>query len=101
MGIDWNGDGKHDWKDDAFFHNVINSDSSKDESAQGGSRKNGNIKPQNQSVSKWEPSQLGCAVAVIAVFLIIAALFMGYGSIIPDLLGFAFIAFLIANWLDS
>ena len=24
--MDWNGDGKHDWKDDAIFHNVINSD---------------------------------------------------------------------------
>lgn len=24
--MDWNGDGKHDAKDDAFFHNVINSD---------------------------------------------------------------------------
>lgn len=23
--MDWNGDGKHDWKDDAIFHNVINS----------------------------------------------------------------------------
>ncbi len=26
MGPDWNNDGKHDWKDDAIFHNVINSD---------------------------------------------------------------------------
>jgi len=26
MGPDFNGDGKHDWKDDAFFHTVINSD---------------------------------------------------------------------------
>lgn len=24
--MDWNNDGKHDWKDDAIFHNVINSD---------------------------------------------------------------------------
>lgn len=24
--MDWNGDGKHDWEDDAIFHNVINSD---------------------------------------------------------------------------
>lgn len=22
--FDWNGDGKHDWRDDALFHNVIN-----------------------------------------------------------------------------
>ena len=100
MGIDWNGDGKHDWQDDAFFHNVINSDSSKDESTGGGFSNNRNIRPEKHIASKREPSQLGCAVAVIAVFLIISALFMGYGNIIPDLLGFAFIAFLIANWLD-
>ena len=25
--MDWNGDGKHDWQDDAFFHNVIDNDS--------------------------------------------------------------------------
>jgi hypothetical protein len=24
--MDWNNDGKHDWKDDAIFHNVIESD---------------------------------------------------------------------------
>lgn len=24
--MDWNGDGKHDWQDDAIFHNVINTD---------------------------------------------------------------------------
>lgn len=23
--MDWNGDGKHDWHDDAFFNNVIDS----------------------------------------------------------------------------
>lgn len=23
--MDWNNDGKHDWKDDAIFHNVIDS----------------------------------------------------------------------------
>ena len=28
--MDWNGDGKHDWKDDAIFHNVINSDEKED-----------------------------------------------------------------------
>lgn len=24
--MDWNNDGKHDWKDDSIFHNVIDSD---------------------------------------------------------------------------
>ena len=28
--MDWNHDGKHDWKDDAFFHNVIMKDSEKE-----------------------------------------------------------------------
>ena len=27
--LDWNHDGKHDWKDDAFFHNVVMKDSDK------------------------------------------------------------------------
>lgn len=27
--MDWNNDGKHDWKDDSIFHNVIDSDSGK------------------------------------------------------------------------
>jgi len=101
MGIDWNGDGKHDWKDDAFFHNVINSDNSKEQSAENSLYNNKNRKPQKQNMPNWQSSQLGCVVAVIAVILIICALFMGYASIIPDLLGFAFIAFCIANWLDS
>ncbi len=28
--MDWNHDGKHDWKDDAFFHNVVMKDSEKE-----------------------------------------------------------------------
>ncbi len=111
MGFDWNGDGKHDWKDDAFFHNVINNDSSKEQSTENNTSKerwtqnntsrNRNINPQKHNVSHWQPSQLGFVVAVVAVILIICALFMGYGNIIPSLLGFGFIAFCIANWLDS
>ena len=27
--MDWNNDGKHDWKDDALFHNVVMKDSDK------------------------------------------------------------------------
>ena len=29
--IDWNHDGKYDWKDDAFFHNVVMKDFEKNE----------------------------------------------------------------------
>lgn len=28
--VDWNGDGKHDWQDDALYHNVIQSDDKED-----------------------------------------------------------------------
>ena len=28
--MDWNHDGKHDYKDDAFFHNVVMKDSGKE-----------------------------------------------------------------------
>lgn len=28
--IDWNRDGKHDWKDDSFFHNVVMKDVDKE-----------------------------------------------------------------------
>ena len=31
--MDWNHDGKHDWKDDAFFHNVVMKDSGKKDSS--------------------------------------------------------------------
>ena len=65
MGIDWNGDGKHDWKDDAFFHSVINSDSSKDESSQVGSSKNRNTRPQKQTVSKWEKGEAMPAIDIL------------------------------------
>ena len=27
--MDWNHDGKHDWKDDAFYHNVVSDDANK------------------------------------------------------------------------
>ncbi len=33
--MDWNGDGKHDWHDDAFFHTVINSDDNSSNSTHG------------------------------------------------------------------
>ena len=33
--MDWNGDGNHDWRDDAFFHNVINSDENSSNSTHG------------------------------------------------------------------
>ena len=30
--MDWNGDGKHDWKDDAFYNNIIDNNSNNNSS---------------------------------------------------------------------
>ena len=93
--MDWNGDGKHDWQDDALFHNVINTDGdSSNKSPYGGRR-------HSSGSSSFAVSQLGKVVIVLDIILCVAALFMGYASIIGDLLGFGVIGFLIAQWLDS
>ena len=94
--MDWNGDGKHDWQDDAIFHNVIDTDnntSSNTSSGGGGSYSSGG--------SAFHVSQLGKVVIVLDLILCVAALFMGYANIIGDLLGFGVIGFFIAQWLDS
>ena len=36
--MDWNHDGKHDWKDDSFFHNVVMKDSEKQEGSKSNSK---------------------------------------------------------------
>lgn len=94
--MDWNGDGKHDWQDDAIFHNVIDTDnntSSNNSSGRGGSYSSGG--------SSFHVSQLGTVVIVLDIILCVAALFMGYANIIGDLLGFGAVGFLIAQCLDS
>lgn len=93
--MDWNGDGKHDWKDDALFHNVINTN---DNSSNSSSYRSGR---QSSGSSSFSISQLGKVVIALDIILCIAALFMGYASIIGDLLGFGVIGFLFAQWLDS
>ena len=94
--MDWNGDGKHDWRDDAIFHNVINTENdSSNNTPSGGS---GNY---SSGGSTFYISQLGKVVIVLDIILCIAALFMGYANIIGDLLGFGVIGFFIAQWLDS
>lgn len=35
--MDWNGDGNHDWRDDAFFNNVIDSNNSSSNNGHSGS----------------------------------------------------------------
>lgn len=93
--MDWNGDGKHDWQDDALFHNVINTDDDSSNNISYRGRKH------SSGSSLLSVSQLGKVVIVLDIVLCIAALFMGYASIIGDLLGFGVIGFLIAQWLDS
>lgn len=56
--MDWNGDGKHDWHDDAFIHTVIHSDDNAS-----------NDDPN----SHWSPSpnvSTGVAIALIALIII-------------------------------
>ena len=93
--MDWNGDGKHDWRDDAIFHNVIETDnnSSNNTPSGGGNYSTGG--------SSFYLSQLGKVVIVLDLILCVAALFMGYANIIGDLLGFGVVGFLVAQWLDS
>lgn len=93
--MDWNGDGKHDWKDDAIFHNVINADNDSSNSTPSGGGHH------SSSGSSFYVSQLGKVVIVLDLILCVAALFMGYANIIGDLLGFGVLGFLIAQWLDS
>lgn len=94
--MDWNGDGKHDWKDDAIFHNVIETDktsSDKEPNVSSGSSSAGS--------ASLGISSLGTVVIVLVIILCMAALFMGYANIIGDLLCLGVIAFLIAQRLDS
>lgn len=93
--MDWNGDGKHDWQDDAIFHKVINTDNDASNSTPTGSRHH------SSGGSSFYVSQLGKVIIVLDIILCMAALFMGYANIIGDLLGFRVIGFFIAQWLDS
>ena len=93
--MDWNGDGKHDWRDDAIFHNVIETDNNSSNNTPSGGGK------YSSGGSSFYLSQLGKVVIVLDLILCVAALFMGYANIIGDLLGFGVVGFLIAQWLDS
>ena len=93
--MDWNGDGKHDWQDDALFHNVINTDDDSSNNSSYSGRRH------SSRSSSFAVSQLGKVVIVLDIILCVAAFFMGYASIIGDLLGFGVLGFLIAQWLDS
>ena len=57
--MDWNGDGKQDWHDDAFIHTVLHSD---DDS------------PEIDPAAKWTPSG-GVWVAIIIALIILSFFF--------------------------
>ena len=43
--MDWNGDGKHDWQDDAFYNNVISSTETDDDSSNTGEEHKTGVNP--------------------------------------------------------
>ena len=88
--MDWNGDGKHDQRDDDFFYNVILPEQEEAE----------NQSSQNAS-SNFEITPPGGLVIGLTIVMCIAALFMGYIRAIGTLLGLGFIAFLLVNSLFS
>lgn len=87
---DFNGDGKQDWKDEAFLYGIIHNKEKEEEKP--------NKKPTNNSI---QISGLGKVVLVILTIVCLYFLFNGAGEHIGTLLGFGLIAFLIAQWLDS
>ena len=48
--MDWNGDGKHDWEDDAFFHEVILKEEEDAEANSNASNNNGNTYSSNFAI---------------------------------------------------
>lgn len=110
--FDWNNDGKTDWKDDALFHEVISKDDNSDGDDDSGfptltngrGQSSGNTSRRAPSVPQHTSgsSELGClvtAVAAVTLFLCISTLFMGYSSIIGDLLGFGVLAFIVVCFI--
>lgn len=63
--MDWNHDGKHDWKDDAFFHNVVMKDSEKETS-----NKNCNHISSNSSSSGSNNGIIWFVVLCVVYFII-------------------------------
>ena len=96
--MDLNFDGKHDYKDDAIYNNIINETEKKK------STNNGYKPPStshNQSTSSFTITGLGKVAIGITITLCVLALFTGSASIIWSLLKLGFLAFLFAQWLDS
>ena len=64
--IDWNHDGKYDWKDDAFLHNVVMKDSEK----QDGSKSNNKTSSSGSSSTSSNSGLIWFLVLCIVYFII-------------------------------
>ena len=88
--MDFNGDGKHDWKDHADLYNINQMANEDGAFGQGyGRRKSGT-----------ETSPLATGVIVITAILCIVSLVSGAAEAIEGFLAFGTIAFFIAQWLS-
>ena len=68
--MDWNHDGKHDWKDDAFYNNVIAPENKDSSSFHSGSSGNKNSNNTNYSSSSSSNGWAWFIVICIFYFLI-------------------------------
>ena len=64
--MDWNNDGKHDWKDHAFYNNVI---SQNDKSEASSSSKSTNSSHNNNSSEASSNCGLTVFIALILVYM--------------------------------
>ena len=90
--MDFNGDGKHDWKDYIDTYNIYQMANSKSEGSAFG---------YGSSSFSGEISPLGKIIIWITAILCLIFLFSGCIEGIGTLLGFGVIAFSIAQWLCS
>ena len=93
--MDWNGDGKHDWKDEAFFHEVILKE---DENSQSGS---GSTEKPSNNVSNNSTTDFSIFGGVFAVALVLAiiSLFTGYPGAFGSLLGIGAVVGLVLQMI--
>lgn len=92
--MDWNGDGKHDWKDDAFFHEVILKE---DENTQSRSGSTGKLNNNIGNNSTTDFSIFG-GVFAVALVLAIFSLFT-YPGAFGSILGIGVVAGLILQMI--
>ena len=90
--MDWNGDGKHDGRDDAFYHNVIN----KDNNSNGGGGKGSSGGGGGTGCSSWvvDIVALGYLGVLLPGDIPINGFTMFIGLICAGRLGYTFLKWL-------